>query len=97
MGRIGSFAVKHLSIAMRLGALSAVFVIGVFALSAAFLYLSNQMLNSQRQDELVSITDSAVSQIAAQHARAQAGDITMEQAQANAMQIIGDVRYRGIE
>ncbi|MBO6676128.1 MAG: cache domain-containing protein [Rhizobiales bacterium] len=88
---------KKLSIGMRLGALSAVFMVGVFALAAAFLYLSNQMLNEQRQGELISLTDSALSQVAAQHARAEAGEITMEQAQTTAMDIIRDVRYRDIE
>jgi methyl-accepting chemotaxis protein len=89
--------VKNLSIGMRLVALSIVFGMGIFALAGVFLYLSNQMLNEQRKAELISITDAAVSQVAAQHARAEAGDISMEQAQTNAMDIIRDVRYRDIE
>jgi methyl-accepting chemotaxis protein len=89
--------VKKLSIGMRLGALSAAFMVGVLALAATFLYLSSQMLNEQRQGELVSLTDSALSQVAAQHARAEAGEITMEQAQTNAKDIIRDIRYRDIE
>ncbi|MEQ8656863.1 MAG: cache domain-containing protein [Hyphomicrobiales bacterium] len=88
---------KNLSIGMRLVALSIVFGMGIFALAGVFLYLSNQMLNEQRKAELISITDAAVSQVAAQHARAEAGDISMEQAQTNAMDIIRDVRYRDIE
>jgi methyl-accepting chemotaxis protein len=89
--------VKKLSIGMRLGALSAVFVVGVFALAATFMYLSSQTLNAQRQAELVSMVDAAVSQVAAQHARAEAGAISMEQAQTNALDIIRDIRYREIE
>lgn len=88
---------KNLSIGMRLVALSIVFGMGIFALAGTFLYLSNQMLNDQRRAELISITDAAVSQVAAQQARAEAGDISMEQAQTNAMDIIRDVRYRDIE
>jgi len=89
--------VKNLSIGMRLVALSIVFGMGIFALAGTFLYLSSQMLNDQRRAELISITDAAVSQVAAQQARAEAGDISMEQAQTNAMDIIRDVRYRDIE
>lgn len=88
---------KNLSIGMRLVALSIVFGMGIFALAGTFLYLSSQMLNDQRRAELISITDAAVSQVAAQQARAEAGDISMEQAQTNAMDIIRDVRYRDIE
>jgi hypothetical protein len=51
-------------------------MVGVLALAAAFLYLSNQMLNEQRQGELISLTESALSQVAAQHARAEAGEIS---------------------
>lgn len=88
---------KNLSIGMRLVALSVVFGLGIFALAGTFLYLSNQMLNEQRSAELISITDAAVSQVAAQHARAEAGEITVEQAQTNAMNAIRDIRYRDIE
>jgi hypothetical protein len=61
---------------MRLGALSAVFLVGVLALAASFLYLSSQILNEQRKAEVISMVDTAMSQISAQYARAEAGEIT---------------------
>lgn len=88
---------KKLSIGTRLTALSAIFLMGVIALSVSFLYLSNQMLHDQRSAEIVSMVEAAVSQVEAQHARAEAGEISMEEAQANALGIISDIRYREIE
>ncbi|MFK7792631.1 MAG: methyl-accepting chemotaxis protein [Devosiaceae bacterium] len=88
---------KKLSIGMRLLTLSGVFFVGILAISASFLFLSSQMLNQQRGAEIVSMVDTAVSQIAAQHARAEAGEITMQEAQTTALSIIEDIRYREIE
>lgn len=88
---------KKLSIGMRLVTLSALFFVGILALAGSFLYLSNQILNEQRQAELVSLVDSAVTQVTAQHALAEAGDITTEQAQTTSLNIIRDIRYREIE
>ncbi len=82
---------------MRLVALSVLFVVGIAALAGSFLYFSNQMLNDQRQAEIISMVDAAVSQIEAQHARAEAGEITMEEAQTAALTVVGDIRYREIE
>lgn len=88
---------KKLSIGMRLVTLSALFFVGILALSGSFLFLTNQMLNEQRQAELVSLVDGAVAQVNAQYERAQAGEISQEDAQANAMRVVGDIRYRGSE
>ena len=88
---------KRLSIRMRLLTISGVFLLGIMALAASFLYLSSEILNQQRKAEVVSMVDTAMSQISAQYARAQAGEITEEEARATAMQIIGDIRYREVE
>ncbi|MEM6712652.1 MAG: cache domain-containing protein [Pseudomonadota bacterium] len=88
---------SRLSIGMRLVTLSIAFSIGILALSASSLYSSSQILTEQRSAELISIVDAARSQVAAQHARALSGEISMEEAQANALNIIRDVRYREVE
>lgn len=88
---------KKLSIGMRLITLSALFFVGILALSGSFLYLSSQMLNEQRQAELVSLVDGAVAQVNAQYQLSQSGEITAEEAQATAMRIISDIRYRDSE
>lgn len=90
-------SVKKLSIGMRLVTLSVSFFVGILALSGSFLYLSSQMLNEQRQSELVSLVDGALAQINAQYERSQAGELSLEEAQANAMSIVSDIRYRGSE
>lgn len=94
---LGDVFVKKLSIGMRLLTLSGLFFVGIFALSATFLTLSSQMLNEQRQSELVSLVDSAVAQVAAQHALAEASEISVQQAQITSTDIIRDIRYRGNE
>ncbi|MGD1886498.1 MAG: methyl-accepting chemotaxis protein [Cohaesibacteraceae bacterium] len=86
-----------LSIRMRLATMVGVFAIGVLLMAATFMYFSNQTLQKQRQAELVSLVETAVSQAVGQHARAVAGEISMEEAQANALAVIGDIRYRGSE
>ncbi|MBV6656881.1 MAG: cache domain-containing protein [Devosiaceae bacterium] len=88
---------KSFSIGTRLLGLSLVFLVAVIALSVSFFFLSNQSLREQRSGELVSMVDAALAQIAAQHARAVAGEVTMEEAQATAMQVVGDIRYRDNE
>lgn len=88
---------KKLSIGMRLITLSALFFVGILALSGSFLYLSSQILNEQRQSELISLVDGAVAQVNAQYERSQTGEISQEEAQANAMRVVGDIRYRGSE
>jgi methyl-accepting chemotaxis protein len=88
---------KQLSIGMRLLTLSGVFLIGIIALSVSFFFLSNQTMREQRGAEIVSMVDAAMTQIAAQHQRAIAGEISMEEAQTTAAQIIEDIRYREIE
>jgi methyl-accepting chemotaxis protein len=88
---------KRLSIGMRLLTISGVFLLGIVALAASFLYLSSQILYQQRQAEIVSMVDAAMAQIAAQHARAEAGEISEEEARATALRIISDIRYRDVE
>ena len=88
---------KKLSIPMRLATMVGVFAAGVVMMAATFLFFSSQMLQTQREAELTSLVDSALSQIVGQHARAAAGEIGMDEAQSNALAIIRDIRYRGSE
>ncbi|WP_415155425.1 methyl-accepting chemotaxis protein [Maritalea sp.] len=64
-------------------------------------YLSISNINNTRTDlrsqELVSLTDSAIAIVQANFDRAEAGEITVEEAQANALRSLEDIRYRGAE
>jgi len=65
----------------------------------AYLGISN--INNTRTDlrsqELVSLTDSTIAIVQANYDRAQAGEISVEEAQARALRAIEDIRYRGNE
>ena len=88
---------KSLSINARLLALSVSFGLGVLALAITTTLMSNQILIEQRRAELISLIESTHSIIAGQHQRAVDGEITMEEAQQAAANIVGDIRYRDIE
>jgi methyl-accepting chemotaxis protein len=53
--------------------------------------------NDLRMTELRSITQAAISMVAASHDRAEAGELSIEAAQAEALKALSEVRYRGQE
>lgn len=57
----------------------------------------NNTRTTLRSQELVSLTDSTIAIVQANYDRAEAGEITVEEAQAAALRAIEDIRYRGNE
>lgn len=57
----------------------------------------NNTRTTLRSQELVSLTDSTIAIVQANYDRAEAGEITVEEAQASALRAIEDIRYRGNE
>jgi len=77
-------------------------LVALFLLSLGLVtYMSIKNTTSTRADtrdaELQSIAESAISVIAGEYARAQAGEITEQQAQDSAKRTVSQMRYRGAE
>ncbi|WP_193337484.1 methyl-accepting chemotaxis protein [Devosia beringensis] len=88
---------SKLSIAVRIYLLVALSLVTLGLMA----YMSITSLGSTRQElrqgELMAITDTASAIIQGAYDRSQSGEMTVEVAQASAMQALRDIRYRGTE
>ena len=85
------------SIAAKLYGIIAIAALGQMLSATVSLHQFHSQLWESRQDELVKLTDVAVSILKAEHAAAVAGQISTEQAQANAKAGIARLRYASDE
>ncbi|GGA56940.1 hypothetical protein GCM10011499_28940 [Pelagibacterium lentulum] len=96
MGIFGVVAM-HLNISGRIYLLVALSFLAIGVLAFLSVRDVTNTRTDMRQTELVSIVQSAQALAAAQYERAQAGEVTEAQAQAEALDRIRDIRYRGNE
>jgi methyl-accepting chemotaxis protein len=85
------------SIANRLYLLVGVFFLGLASVAITLNLVSASNLRDQKAAELKSLVDTAYNIISAKDKAAQAGTITLEQAQSDAAEAIRAMRYRGSE
>ncbi len=81
----------------RLYAMLGLAVLGTILLAGYDLYNMRERMTEARRELLQSTVDVAVGVLASSHARAEAGELTTEQAQAGALAEIEKLRYRGEE
>ncbi len=89
---VRSFGIAHrISMLIALSALGMVFVAGIMLVDL------RSSLVDQKRNELRQLVESAVAIAAAYHQRAEAGELSTEEAQRLALTAIGDIRYNGNE
>ena len=81
----------------RLYAMLALAVLGTIVLAAHDLYDLRERMTEDRRELVKSAVDVAAGVVASYHARAEAGEMTVEAAQAAAMAELETLRYRGEE
>ena len=86
---------KKVTVAQRLALLICIFALAFIGESALGLRTLNEKLFSERQEQTRRLVEVAESLAASYHARAMAGEISEEQAQAEALRTLSDVRYDG--
>ncbi len=86
-----------LKISARIYLLVALSMLTVGLLAYLSITNINNTRTTLRSQELVSLTDSTIAIVQANFDRAEAGEITVEEAQAAALRAIEDIRYRGNE
>ena len=90
--RLGSFGIAH-----RVFSLIALMTAGMIVLTGIRLYDLDNRLIEQKRTELRQLVESAVAVTAGYHKRAEAGEMTVEEAQRAALAAIGAMRYNGVE
>jgi hypothetical protein len=90
-------SLKSFGIAHRVLALIALMAISMIALAGIRLVDLRTSLVEQKQNELRQLVESAVAVADSYYKRAQAGEMTMEEAQGAALSAIGAMRYNGSE
>ncbi|MBI5260238.1 MAG: cache domain-containing protein [Bradyrhizobium sp.] len=71
------------------------FAVGLAAVVVTLLHFENDSLTDLRHEELKALVESARGIIVEQHARAESKEVSREDAQKRAMELIGKLRYRG--
>jgi methyl-accepting chemotaxis protein len=87
-----SFGIAH-----RVLSLIVLMAVSMIVLTGIRLYELNVELVEQKRNELRQLGESAVAIADSYHKRAEAGEMTMEEAQQAALTAIGDMRYNGSE
>lgn len=87
LGRIG--------VGGRLCALVLLSIVGIFLMQKVSINSFNSAAYEQKEIELKHLTDVALSIVESYHALAEAGELTVEEAQARALQVLEGLRYEG--
>ncbi len=88
---------RTFSIKTKMLAILASVIIGLLVLMSWNAFSTYESLLRQRQNELESLIDNSISVMARQQARVEAGEVSLEVAQAEAAATIQNLRYRGSE
>ena len=88
---------KKMTVAQRLALLVGIFAFAFIGESTLGLQTLNEKLFSERQEQTRRLVEVAGSLASSYHDRAMAGEMTEEQAQAEALRVLSDIRYDGGE
>ncbi|MCC7166275.1 MAG: methyl-accepting chemotaxis protein, partial [Rhodospirillales bacterium] len=86
-----------LRISVKLGLIVVVAVLGILAIASSTLYATWQIMLADRQDKIRSIVETGHSLAAAFEAKAKAGEMSAEEAKAQARTALKAIRYDGSE